>query len=241
MPRQRKAQKTKTAQVDSGSDSEIEEIPRKTLLDQIDSLQAGVPFDVKSLKAPLAEALSGTGKKGKKGKKDVTFEEYDIPMGMPERTHPPPPKKDAEEEEEEDDVDVIGDLGQTFFFSIPLTILLCGFYMLVQYQYLEQPSRKESILRSVKSFLPIWFTLYITHPRKSWAIVQFAFFATAVGSGCWMVYNVNKNGYYAVMKMVPPLGTMMVYSVIQMELTPAAFTVVAILSYVWYNDFSIFT
>ncbi|KAF3930528.1 hypothetical protein ABW19_dt0201997 [Dactylella cylindrospora] len=236
MARQRKSQKPKPARADT--DSEIEEIPRKTLVQQIEdrfpTLEPGVPFDIKKIKVPLSEALSSDSKDG------VTFNEYDIPTGKVKRVKPDGDGKgSAAEDEEEDDEELIGDMGQTFFFAVPLTMLLFGFYCLVQKQYLEEPNYLSVLWRSIKSFFPIWFILYLTHPRRQWPIIQASYFVVAVGTGCWLVYNVNSHGYYAVMKMAPPLGTILVYSVIEMELIPAFFSVAAVAGYVYYNDFKI--
>ncbi|KAK6526881.1 hypothetical protein TWF281_010077 [Arthrobotrys megalospora] len=250
MPRQRKNQKAKVARADS--DSEVEEIPRKNLMDQIGAnlpqFENGVPFDLKHLQAPLADALSKDQKKGGK----ITYESYNIPTGIPDRTGPKnkfldesdlKKKKDDDKEDEEgedDDVE-IGDLGQTFFFAIPLTMLLFAFYVLVQKQYLEETDYWESIGRTIKSFPVIWFILYFTHPRKALIAMQVGFVAIAAGCGCWMIYNVNYNGYYAIMKMVPPLGTILIYSMVQMDIIPSLTTLAIIGAYTWYNDLVLFS
>ncbi|RVD86495.1 uncharacterized protein DFL_004768 [Arthrobotrys flagrans] len=246
MPRQRKNQKSKAARADSGS--EVEDIPRKTLMDQIGAnlphLENGVPFDLKQLQAPLAEALSKDQKKGGK----ITYESFNIPSALPDRSGPKNEflketgRKKGDDKEEEDDEDVeIGDLGQTFFFAVPLTMLLFAFYILVQKQYLEEMEYREAIGRTVKSFPVIWFILYLTHPRKALKAMQVGFVITAVVSGSWMIYNVNNNGYYAIMKMVPPLGTLLIYSMIEMDIIPAVSALAIIGVYTWYNDLVLFS
>src|SRR4051812_31919143 len=116
MPRQRKTANSKTARVDSGS--EVEEIPRKTLVEQIESsyptLQSGVPFDIKKMKIPLAEALSGDSKEG------ISFNEYHIPTGTVKKVTP------TKDEDEDDDELSIGDVGETLFYAVPMTMLLFG-------------------------------------------------------------------------------------------------------------------
>ncbi|KAK6350134.1 hypothetical protein TWF696_006380 [Orbilia brochopaga] len=237
MARQRK-NKPKPARIES--DSDVEEIPRKTLLEHLEATHAklhpGVPFDITQLDGTLGDALSKT-----KNKEGVTFTEYNIPTGMPQRDASSKKKLVDSIPDEEEDVEVIGDVGQTFFFSIPLTMLLCAFHILVQKQYLQEMDYGEIVSRSIKSFFPIWFILYLTHPRRELPIMQMIFTAAAVASGCWMVYNVNMHGYYALMKMVPPLGTILVYSVIEMELLPAVLSLACIGVYTWYNDFAVLT
>ncbi|KAK6348963.1 hypothetical protein TWF730_009724 [Orbilia blumenaviensis] len=251
MARQRKNQKPKAARADSGS--EVEEIPRKNLMDQIGANlpQNGVPFDLKHLQAPLADALSKDQKKGGK----ITYESYNIPMGLPDRSGPTNEflkekgrKKDDDkkgkgegEDDDDDDELVVGDIGQTFFLAIPLTMLLFAFYVLVQKQYLEETDYWESIGRTVKSFPVLWFVLYLTHPRRALVAMQVCFAAIAVLCGCWMIYNVNHNGYYAIMKMIPPLGTVLIYSIIQMDIIPAVSTLAVIGFYTWYNDLVLFS
>ncbi|KAK6512177.1 hypothetical protein TWF481_001068 [Arthrobotrys musiformis] len=246
MPRQRKNQKSKAARADSASEGEVEDIPRKTLLDQIGSnlpvLENGVPFDIKQLQAPLAEALSKDQKKGGK----ITYESFNIPSALPDRSGPKNEflkekgRKKEEEEEEDEDI-IIGDLGQTFFYAVPLTMLLFTFYVLVQKQYLEETDYWESIGRTVKSFPVIWFILYLTHPRKASPAMQALLVLVAVTSGCWMIYNVNHNGYYAIMKMVPPLSTILIYSMIEMDIIPAVSTLVLIGAYTWHKDLVLFS
>ncbi|KAF3313646.1 hypothetical protein TWF173_005718 [Orbilia oligospora] len=246
MARQRKNQKSKAARVDS--DTEVEDIPRKTLLEQIGSnlphLENGVPFDLKHLQAPLAEALSKDQKKDGK----ITYESFNIPSGLPDRSGPKneflkdKEQNKGDDKDDDDDEDAeIGDLGQAFFLAVPLTLLLLALYILVQKQYLEETDHWESIGRTVKSFPVIWFIIYLTHPRKTLVAMQVVFIAIAVGAGCWMIYNVNNNGYYAVMKMVPPLGTLLVYSMIEMDITPSVSTLALIGIYCWYNDLVIFS
>ncbi|KAJ6261940.1 hypothetical protein Dda_2739 [Drechslerella dactyloides] len=238
MARQRKNNKPKPARVDSDSDN-IEEIPRKTLLEHLEATHAklnpGVPFDITKLDSSLGAALSKETKDG------ITFTEYNIPTGMPQRDTSGKKKLVDEIPDEEEEAEVIGDAGQAFFFAIPLMMLLSAFHILVQKQYLQEMDYWEIVSRSVKSFIPIWFIVYLTHPRRDIPIIQAIFTATAIGSGCWMVYNVNMHGYYAIMKMVPPLGTLLVYAVIQMDLLPAVLSLAAIGGYIWYNDFAIFT
>ncbi|KAF3908405.1 hypothetical protein ABW21_db0200871 [Orbilia brochopaga] len=239
MARQRKNNnKPKPARVES--DSDVEEVPRKTLLEHLEAthskLHPGVPFDITQLEGTLGNALSKT-----KNKEGVTFTEYNVPTGLPTRDKSGKKKLVDDIPDEEEDAEVIGDVGQTFFFSIPLTMLHCAFHILVQKQYLEEMDYWEITSRSVKSFLPIWLILYLTHPRRQLPIMQMIFTAAAVASGCWMVYNVNTHGYYAIMKMVPPLGAILVYSVIEMDLLPGVLSLACIGTYTWYNDFAVFT
>ncbi|KAK6333380.1 hypothetical protein TWF718_011194 [Orbilia javanica] len=252
MARQRKNQKAKAARVES--DSEVEDVPRKTLMDQIGAnlpqLENGVPFDLKQLQRPLAEALSKDQKKGGK----ITYESFNIPSALPDRSGPKNEflkekdrkKKDGDkagggEDDEDDDDAEIGDVGQAFFLAVPLTMLLFALYVLVQKQYLEEMEYWEAIGRTIKSFPVIWFIVYLTHPRKALVAMQVVFVALAVVSGSWMIYQVNNNGYYAIMKMVPPLGTILIYSMIEMDIIPAVSTMALIGVYTWYNDLVLFS
>src|SRR5437660_148550 len=79
-------------------------------------------------------------------------------------------KRDDEVEDEA----IIGDIGQAFFLTVPLELLLAAFYILVHMQYKTEVEYGEIIMRSVKSFIPIWVLVAVTHPRRQWRLVQLA-------------------------------------------------------------------
>ena len=55
-----------------------------------------------------------------------------------------------------------------------------------------------------------------------------------------MVYSGNKHGYFYVMKSAPPIGTLWIWSVVEMSLPFAATSAAAVLGYIWWNGFDFF-
>lgn len=55
-----------------------------------------------------------------------------------------------------------------------------------------------------------------------------------------MIYVGNTYDYYAVMKQAPPVGTLWVWSVIEMRLEFCLASVAVNLGYLWWNGFSTF-
>ncbi|KAI9801157.1 MAG: hypothetical protein M1825_003431 [Sarcosagium campestre] len=57
-----------------------------------------------------------------------------------------------------------------------------------------------------------------TATRARQALTQLTLFILCVVSGCYVVYASNEEPYYAVMKRTPPLGTLWVWSAIELDL-----------------------
>ncbi|KAK6822880.1 deacetylase-like protein [Apiospora arundinis] len=120
------------------------------------------------------------------------------------------------------------------------TVSLCTLHftldVLVQQQYavnLEWPVYSSSLF-------------YIIHPHPSSPILvpglpkryqepirQTIFFAVSIAAGCHLIKITNTYGYLAVMKRSPPLGCLWVWSVIELNLLPAAASVGTALAYLW--------
>jgi len=61
-----------------------------------------------------------------------------------------------------------------------------------------------------------------------------------VGAGCHLIYSSNEEAYFAVMKRAPPLGTLWVWSVIEMKLEVAVLSVGVVGGYFWLGGFKMF-
>ena len=136
------------AKVKTDSDSSsIEEVVRHpTFYEQLAAQQAaagGKPLNIKKIKIPLGKKLAQD-----ELIQDFIVEEYDVPADDDDdetgKGH-----EDGNEEEEA----VLGDAGQAFFFTIPLEMLLIMFDLLVFYQYREEFSYAEVMVRAIKSFI----------------------------------------------------------------------------------------
>ncbi|OQO14518.1 hypothetical protein B0A48_01396 [Cryoendolithus antarcticus] len=92
--------------------------------------------------------------------------------------------------------------------------------------------------------LPVlWLLVYLTRSElaRRWQIARQVFFlGVAVAAGCYTIHVGNNFAYYAVMKQAPPLGTLWVWSVIEMQLPYAAASVVPVVAYLYFNGYAVF-
>ena len=61
-----------------------------------------------------------------------------------------------------------------------------------------------------------------------------------MAAGCYLIYSSNEEAYFAVMKRAPPLGTLWVWSVIEMRLEFAVGSLIAVGAYFWRGGYTIF-
>jgi hypothetical protein len=84
----------------------------------------------------------------------------------------------------------------------------------------------------------MFLLIYYIHPRRNLLLVQLFFFAVSVAAGCWLVRSVNEAGYYAVVKRAPQVGTLWIWSAVEMSLLPILVSCVIVGGYTWWNGFS---
>ncbi|OCK77994.1 hypothetical protein K432DRAFT_406836 [Lepidopterella palustris CBS 459.81] len=139
--------------------------------------------------------------------------------------------------------DPIGPFGNAILYSISLSMLHFTLDVIVYSQYREDVIWNE-IFKRTGTVLPIFFVLvYLLHVPVSFRfpILRNLFFlATSIIAGCYMVYSGNINGYFFVMKTAPPIGTLWVWSVVEMSLPYALASVLSVGGYLWWNGFEIF-
>ncbi|KAG5355714.1 hypothetical protein CJU89_5423 [Yarrowia sp. B02] len=63
---------------------------------------------------------------------------------------------------------------------------------------------------------------------KGLRIFRVATFAASIGLGCYILYAANEQGYMAVMKRAPPLGTLWVWLIVEMEWNWGALSLVVV-------------
>lgn len=89
--------------------------------------------------------------------------------------------------------------------------------------------------------LVVWLLVYMLHPpeRSNLPMTQFLFFVMSIGAGCWLIRAANLEGYFAVMKQAPPLGTLWVWSVIELKLPWAVGSTVAVAAFLYAGGYSL--
>lgn len=137
----------------------------------------------------------------------------------------------------------IGPLGQAVFMSIALGMLHFTLDVLVYNQYAQEIVWPAIFKRTFK-VLPILFLLIYmlrTETAERFPTAkQLSYLVVAIATGCYTIHAANRHEYFAVMKQAPPLGTLWIWSVIEMKLEFAAASVVIDAGYLWWKGYSAF-
>lgn len=138
---------------------------------------------------------------------------------------------------------VIGPIGDAILYSTSMAALHLTLDVIVYSQYREDVLWAE-ILQRAATAIPVFILLvYLTHVELSYRfplLRDLTFFAGSIVAGCYLVYSGNRHGYFYVMKAAPPVGTLWIWSVIEMSLPYAALSALSVLGYIWYNGFEFF-
>jgi hypothetical protein len=71
------------------------------------------------------------------------------------------------------------------------------------------------------------------------ALRQAVFAATSVAAGCYLIYVSNRHGYLAVMRRAPPLATLWIWSVMELELPLAVLALACAGGYAWQGGYGV--
>jgi hypothetical protein len=161
--------------------------------------------------------------------------------------NPPPSKASGEGSYSEflsdEDDEPIGPVGEAFVWGISLAMLHFTFDVMVFHQY-RQEIEWGTIMRKTGKMLPaLFFVIYALHSKFAQrfpVIKQWLFLATSIAAGCYLVKSGNQDGYYAVMKSAPPVGTLWVWCVVEMNLKYALAHIVIMIGYAWWNGYGAF-
>lgn len=141
------------------------------------------------------------------------------------------------------DDDPIGPVGDAIFWSVCLVMFHFTLDVLVYNQYAQEVVWSAIFKRS-GTILPILFLLiYMMRSetaRKLGVLRQILFLASAVLFGCYLIHAGNNFGYFAVMKQAPPLGTLWVYSVIELDLAFAVASVLIDVAFLLWGGYTVF-
>ncbi|KAH9999340.1 hypothetical protein BJV77DRAFT_976748 [Russula vinacea] len=102
--------------------------------------------------------------------------------------------------------------------------------ILIHFQYGQHPSWdviSERMLSGVPNFS--------ANRYKPTRWMQASLFVLSVASGTRMIYQVNYSNWRVNMQQCPPLGTIWVYTVLQLDLGPAVIALSAVAFWVWWT------
>lgn len=137
----------------------------------------------------------------------------------------------------------IGLVGESVFWSVCLVMFHFTLDVLVYNQFAQEVVWSAVVKRTF-TMLPILFlVVYILRSdlaKRLGIVRQIFFLVSGVVTGCYLIHAGNKYQYFAVMKQAPPLGTLWVYSVIEMDLWFAVGSVVLNVAFLFYGGYSFF-
>jgi hypothetical protein len=139
------------------------------------------------------------------------------------------------------DDDPIGPVGNAVFWALTLAMVHFTLDVLVYSQYRQEIEWREISWRTAV-VAPILFAMILTMKSEiasQFALLQQIFYlGVGIAAGCYVIHAANAKGYYAVMKRCPPLGTLWIWSVIEMNLPYAAASVAVDIAFMWYKGYS---
>ena len=144
------------------------------------------------------------------------------------------------QEESELADDPIGPLGHALFYALTLTMLHFTLDVLVHHQYRQEIGWTLIVQRTLITFPILLGLLYVFHDQSSKLWAQAMFFAISIGAGCYLIYSSSELAYFAVMKRAPPLGTLWIWSVVEMKLSFAVASILTVGGYFWLGGYTIF-
>ncbi|KAF2225678.1 hypothetical protein BDZ85DRAFT_193329 [Elsinoe ampelina] len=146
---------------------------------------------------------------------------------------------DAEGEE------VVGPLGEAVFYTITLSMLHFTLLLLVHHQYGTTPPSLLPLAAETAKTMPVlgvFIWLLKLRAVGRWGggrVKQGVHLVLGTVAGCYLLWVGNRENYLGVMKRAPPVGTVWVWSVIEMRLGWALGSLGVAGAYAWWNGFGV--
>ena len=141
----------------------------------------------------------------------------------------------------------------TLMFSSSLASLHFTLNALTYYQYAETLPWKRVFWETILQALPVLFLLvHFMHghiatirlngklAQGAEIIKQLTYIGIANVAGCYLIRMVNDGGYMAVMKNAPSIGTLWVWTVVEMGLVGSLAGVIGPGIFAWYNGYGVY-
>jgi len=139
------------------------------------------------------------------------------------------PRADQEkEEEEEEEYPLAEEIFAAMTLLVPMSFLLLMMYILVHFQYGQHPSWDVISGRMLSGVPILALFIFFTSRYKHTRWIQASFVVLSVASGTRMIYHVNHSNWQVTMQQCPPLGTIWVYTILQLDLGPAVLALCAV-------------
>ncbi|KAI8948270.1 hypothetical protein F4801DRAFT_581583 [Xylaria longipes] len=141
---------------------------------------------------------------------------------------------------------------EALLWTVSLAMLHFTLDVLVQHQYAMEISWPQIITRALVAFVVFFAFFYVLHLHDSSPVLlpglplrfqdplrQAIFFVASTISGCYLIDISNNYGYLYIMKRSPPLGCLWVWSVIELNLTPAVLSLAIVSGFFYQGGYSL--
>ncbi|KAJ7276290.1 hypothetical protein B0H12DRAFT_1199092 [Mycena haematopus] len=135
-------------------------------------------------------------------------------------------------------------LGEEIFSAslliIPCTSLLLLMQILIYNQYGQQVNLKTIVDRLVEGVPILSIFIFYTSRHKRNPRVQLLLFLLGSVAGSRMLFLIKRGGYLVNIRQCPPLVTLWVYVVIQLDLGLAVLNLVMVGAFCWWKELDLF-
>ncbi|TFK43617.1 hypothetical protein BDQ12DRAFT_731612 [Crucibulum laeve] len=136
---------------------------------------------------------------------------------------------------EEEPTPLGDEIFNTVLLLIPFSSLLLLMEILIHQQYGKRPSLQAIIDRMAPGVPILSLFIFYTTRYKQHRSMQFLLFILSVFAGSRMIYLVNLGSWLMNMRQCPPLATIWIYTIVQLELSPAVVSLLTTASFVWWK------
>ena len=137
----------------------------------------------------------------------------------------------------------LGAFANALIYTLSLSALHVTFDVIVLSQYNQDVVWREIAGRIARMTPALLAVVWMFHREEvlRWPRVRQAFFlGLSVAAGSYLIYAANEYGYYFVMQRAPPLGTLWVWSVVEMDLAWAVLHVMVVGGFMWSKGYGAF-
>ncbi|PCH41182.1 hypothetical protein WOLCODRAFT_137238 [Wolfiporia cocos MD-104 SS10] len=151
----------------------------------------------------------------------------------------PQPPRSQDEDEGQDEVTFAEEIFDATLFIIPMSFLLLLMEILVHWQYGKRPTYEALGDRMISGVPILSLFIFYSNRYKRHRTMQFIFFLLCLAAAPRLIWIINRASWRVVMKQCPPLATICVYAVLQLDLAPVVLSFVLIGGWVWYTKMKI--
>ncbi|KAF8897454.1 hypothetical protein BD779DRAFT_1490944 [Infundibulicybe gibba] len=157
--------------------------------------------------------------------------------GVLQKAVAPPPESspDMIHENDEEFVPLAEELFNSVLLIIPFSFLLLMMEILIHQQYGRRASLQAIMDRMIPGTPILSIFVFYTTRYKHHRRMQFFLFILSILVGPRMIYLINHASWLVNMRQCPPLATLWVYTIVQLDLGPAVLNLITVGGFVWWK------